>query len=82
MPGFRGTIQYCGFSDLGFVGLPYTWDVVDAFIGRKYQQLPRPREAQPSQLASPARAGGRFGVGKGLDSRIIFLICYLRHLAS
>jgi hypothetical protein len=71
MAGFRGSIQYRGFSDLGFVGLSYTWDVVDAFIGRKYQQ-PRPREAQ---LASPAKEGGRFGVGKGLDSRIIFLIC-------
>jgi hypothetical protein len=26
MEGFRDTVQYCGFVDLGYKGLPYTWD--------------------------------------------------------
>lgn len=26
MEGFREAVQVCGFSDLGFIGLPYTWD--------------------------------------------------------
>jgi hypothetical protein len=26
MEGFRDTMDYCGFSDLGYKGLPYTWD--------------------------------------------------------
>jgi hypothetical protein len=26
MDGFREAVQVCGFSDLGFIGLPYTWD--------------------------------------------------------
>jgi len=26
MEGFREAVDYCGFSDLGFRGLPYTWD--------------------------------------------------------
>lgn len=26
MEGFREAVAMCGFSDLGFIGLPYTWD--------------------------------------------------------
>ena len=26
MEGFREAVSICGFSDLGFIGLPYTWD--------------------------------------------------------
>lgn len=26
MAGFREAISYCSFMDLGFSGLPYTWD--------------------------------------------------------
>jgi len=26
MDGFRGAVSDCGFTDLGFIGLPYTWD--------------------------------------------------------
>lgn len=26
MDGFRDAVQACGFMDLGFIGLPYTWD--------------------------------------------------------
>ena len=26
MEGFRNAVNACGFSDLGFIGLPYTWD--------------------------------------------------------
>lgn len=26
MDGFRNAVSACGFSDLGFIGLPYTWD--------------------------------------------------------
>ena len=26
MEGFRDTVDYCRFTDLGFSGLPYTWD--------------------------------------------------------
>jgi hypothetical protein len=26
MEGFRGAVANCGFTDLGFIGLPYTWD--------------------------------------------------------
>jgi hypothetical protein len=26
MEGFRETVEYCGFTDLVFSGLPYTWD--------------------------------------------------------
>lgn len=26
MEGFREAVHTCGFSDLGFIGLPYTWD--------------------------------------------------------
>lgn len=26
MDGFREAVQICGFQDLGFSGLPYTWD--------------------------------------------------------
>ena len=26
MDGFRDTVDYCGFSDLSYKGLPYTWD--------------------------------------------------------
>lgn len=26
MDGFRNAVGTCGFSDLGFIGLPYTWD--------------------------------------------------------
>ena len=26
MDGFRDAVDTCGFSDLGFIGLPYTWD--------------------------------------------------------
>lgn len=26
MDGFRDAVQACGFYDLGFIGLPYTWD--------------------------------------------------------
>lgn len=26
MDGFREAVQTCGFEDLGFIGLPYTWD--------------------------------------------------------
>lgn len=26
MESFRNAVQFCGFSDLGFIGLPYTWD--------------------------------------------------------
>lgn len=26
MNGFRDAVQVCGFIDLGFVGLPFTWD--------------------------------------------------------
>jgi hypothetical protein len=26
MEGFREAVQVCGFMDLGFIGLPYTWD--------------------------------------------------------
>lgn len=26
MDGFRDAVSICGFSDLGFIGLPYTWD--------------------------------------------------------
>lgn len=26
MDGFRNAVQVCGFKDLGFSGLPYTWD--------------------------------------------------------
>ena len=26
MSGFREAVEYCGFSDLGYRGLPFTWD--------------------------------------------------------
>jgi hypothetical protein len=26
MEGFREAVEYCGFRDLGYTGLPYTWD--------------------------------------------------------
>jgi hypothetical protein len=26
MDGFRDVVDSCGFTDLGFIGLPYTWD--------------------------------------------------------
>lgn len=26
MEGFRDAVDFCGFTDLGFIGLPYTWD--------------------------------------------------------
>jgi len=26
MDGFRDAVSICGFPDLGFIGLPYTWD--------------------------------------------------------
>jgi hypothetical protein len=26
MEGFREAVDLCGFTDLGFIGLPYTWD--------------------------------------------------------
>lgn len=26
MEGFRNAVDFCGFTDLGFIGLPYTWD--------------------------------------------------------
>lgn len=26
MDGFREAVNLCGFTDLGFIGLPYTWD--------------------------------------------------------
>jgi hypothetical protein len=26
MEGFWEAVDYCGFRDLGFTGLPYTWD--------------------------------------------------------
>ena len=26
MDGFREAVSTCGFTDLGFIGLPYTWD--------------------------------------------------------
>jgi hypothetical protein len=26
MEGFREVVDCCGFSDLGYIGLPYTWD--------------------------------------------------------
>lgn len=26
MDGFRDAVSLCGFSDLGFIGLPFTWD--------------------------------------------------------
>jgi hypothetical protein len=26
MEGFREAVSICGFSDLGFISLPYTWD--------------------------------------------------------
>ena len=26
MDGFRGAVTDCGFMDLGFIGLPFTWD--------------------------------------------------------
>ena len=26
MDGFRDAVNECGFTDLGFFGLPYTWD--------------------------------------------------------
>ena len=26
MDGFRDAVNTCGFTDLGFLGLPYTWD--------------------------------------------------------
>lgn len=26
MEGFRDAVQVCDFMDLGFIGLPYTWD--------------------------------------------------------
>jgi hypothetical protein len=26
MDGFRDVVGSCGFTDLGFIGLPYTWD--------------------------------------------------------
>jgi hypothetical protein len=26
MEGFRKAVEACGFTDLGFSGLPYTWD--------------------------------------------------------
>jgi hypothetical protein len=26
MDGFRNAVSMCGFTDLGFIGLPYTWD--------------------------------------------------------
>ena len=26
MDGFRDVVSICGFTDLGYIGLPYTWD--------------------------------------------------------
>lgn len=26
MDGFRDAVSVCGFTDLGYIGLPYTWD--------------------------------------------------------
>jgi len=26
MEGFREAVAVCGFTNLGFIGLPYTWD--------------------------------------------------------
>lgn len=26
MEGFRDAVSVCGFTDLGYIGLPYTWD--------------------------------------------------------
>jgi hypothetical protein len=26
MDGFHDTVQICGLTDLGYIGLPYTWD--------------------------------------------------------
>jgi endonuclease/exonuclease/phosphatase family metal-dependent hydrolase len=26
MDGFREAVSVCGFTDLGYIGLPYTWD--------------------------------------------------------
>jgi len=26
MEGFREAVEECGFMDLDFIGLPYTWD--------------------------------------------------------
>lgn len=26
MEGFCEAVQICGFEDLGYIGLPYTWD--------------------------------------------------------
>lgn len=26
MEGFREAVSFCGLTDLGFIGLPYTWD--------------------------------------------------------
>jgi len=26
MDGFREVVEVCGFSDLGFIGLPWTWN--------------------------------------------------------
>jgi hypothetical protein len=26
MDGFRDAVSFCGFIDLGYIGLPYTWD--------------------------------------------------------
>jgi hypothetical protein len=26
MEGFRAAVEYAGFTDLGYMGLPYTWD--------------------------------------------------------
>ena len=26
MDGFREVMDVCGFTDLGYIGLPYTWD--------------------------------------------------------
>jgi hypothetical protein len=26
MEGFREAVSICGFTDLGYIGLPYTWD--------------------------------------------------------
>jgi hypothetical protein len=39
--------------------------VVDAFIGRKYQQRARPREAQQAQMAQPTALQGLAAEEKG-----------------
>jgi hypothetical protein len=44
VPGFKDAYPSFQLEDELFL---MGWSVVDAFIGRKYQRRPRPREVQP-----------------------------------